>query len=160
LSGIDQSWEWPPLFGPISEAYSMRGFWGKFWHRLVYKPFMFHPSVISRALHIPQGTTFSRIFNNYLVFVLSAVMHAAVTWRYGGKCAWGRGMIFWCIQPVSFVLEVVVQFYWIKFRKNWLSWMTPAVISFIERAVGYVWVMAWLMWSVLKMTFVSQNCPA
>lgn len=26
--------EWPPLFGPPSKAYSLRYFWGIFWHKL------------------------------------------------------------------------------------------------------------------------------
>ncbi|KAM7211786.1 hypothetical protein V8F06_012823 [Rhypophila decipiens] len=30
----DQPSEWPPLFGTIADAYSLRRFWGVFWHRL------------------------------------------------------------------------------------------------------------------------------
>jgi hypothetical protein len=30
----DRPHEWPPLFGSITEAYSLRRFWGVFWHRL------------------------------------------------------------------------------------------------------------------------------
>jgi len=26
-TGLDQSWEWPPLLGQVTEAYSMRRFW-------------------------------------------------------------------------------------------------------------------------------------
>ena len=30
----DRPEEWPPLFGSISEAYTLRRFWGVFWHKL------------------------------------------------------------------------------------------------------------------------------
>ncbi|OAG10842.1 uncharacterized protein CC84DRAFT_1173178 [Paraphaeosphaeria sporulosa] len=136
-TGIDQPWEWPPLFGPVSEAYTMRRFWANFWHRLVYKSFNFHASTFTKALRIPQGTSFSRILNNCLVFVLSAIMHATVTWLYGGKCAWGRGtMVFWCIQPLSFVLEGLVQYNWKQYRKSKLWWMNASVLAAFERVAG------------------------
>ncbi|KAF2642441.1 hypothetical protein P280DRAFT_447833 [Massarina eburnea CBS 473.64] len=156
---IDQSWEWPPLFGKITEAYSMRNFWSKFWHRLVYKSFNFHSSVISRTiLRILQGTAFSRILNNCLVFVLSAVMHATVTWRYGGGCAWGRSMLFWCVQPLAFVLEGIVQVYWRRVRKNELVWVKPGILMGFERIVGYAWVVGWLMWTAPRDAFITANC--
>ncbi|KAK7187088.1 tat pathway signal sequence [Paraphaeosphaeria sporulosa] len=160
-TGIDQPWEWPPLFGPVSEAYTMRRFWANFWHRLVYKSFNFHASTFTKALRIPQGTSFSRILNNCLVFVLSAIMHATVTWLYGGKCAWGRGtMVFWCIQPLSFVLEGLVQYNWKQYRKSKLWWMNASVLAAFERVAGYGWVVAWLMWCAPKADFAFQNCRA
>ncbi|KAF1979124.1 hypothetical protein BU23DRAFT_595108 [Bimuria novae-zelandiae CBS 107.79] len=160
-TGIDQSWEWPPLFGPLTESYTMRRFWANFWHRLVYKSFNFHASTFTRMLRIPQGTPFSRILNNCLVFVLSAIMHAMVTTLYGGRCAWGRGtMVFWCIQPLSFVLEGLVQYNWKQYRKSSLSWVNTSILSAFETAVGYLWVVAWLLWSAPKAAFAFQNCPA
>jgi hypothetical protein len=33
VTGLDESWEWPPLFGPITEAYTVRRYWSIFWHR-------------------------------------------------------------------------------------------------------------------------------
>ena len=158
-TGISQSWEWPPLFGPLMEAYTMRRFWANFWHRLVYKSFSFHASTFTRLIGIPQGTSFSRILNNCLVFVFSAVMHGMVTDLYGGKCAWGRGTwVFWCIQPLSFVLEGVVQYNWKQYRKSSLSWVSPFILSAFERLIGYAWVAVWLMWSAPNAAFAFQNC--
>lgn len=161
-AGIDESWEWPPLYGPLTEAYTVRRFWATFWHRLVYKSFNFHASTFTRTLGIPQGTSFSRILNNCLVFVLSAVMHATVSMLYGRGCAWGRGtMLFWCIQPLSFVLEGVVQYYWRKCRKSsLLSRTSPSILSAYERLAGYCWVVAWLMWCAPKSDFAFVNCYA
>lgn len=35
--GIDEPEDWPSLYGSIFEAYSIRRFWGKFWHYLVQR---------------------------------------------------------------------------------------------------------------------------
>ena len=158
ILGIDQSWEWPPLFGCLSEAYSMRNFWKMFWHRLVYKSFNAHASIISSTIRIPQGTSFSRIFNNSLVFLLSAFMHATVTWKHESQCAWGRDMMFWCAQPLAFLLEGVVQRYWKAFRRTMLSRMNPFFLNAFERFIGYVWVLVWLMWCAPKRAFALNNC--
>lgn len=34
ILGLDSPSEWPPLFGSLTEAYSLRRFWGVFWHKL------------------------------------------------------------------------------------------------------------------------------
>lgn len=156
--GLDQSWEWPPLFGRISDAYTMRRFWSLFWHRLVYKSYSFHAAAISTRLGIKQGTVFSRIFNNFMVFVLSAIMHATVIWKFGSKCAWGRSMVYWVMQPLAFVLEGIVQFYWGKFKRSRLSKVRPSVLSIFERVIGYAWVMSWLVWESPKRIFALRNC--
>ena len=153
-SGVDQSWEWPPLFGSFSHAYTMRGFWSNFWHRLIYKSFNFHASTFTRTLGVPQGTSFSRILNNCLVFVMSTIMHGVVLQVHGSSRAWGRGtLIFWGVQPLSFVLEGVVQAQWRQFKKGSLWWMNQTVVSLFERVVGYAWVAAWFIWITPKSVF-------
>ena len=153
-SGVDQSWEWPPLFGSLTHAYTMRGFWSRFWHRAIYKPFNFHASTFTRLLGIPQGTSFSRILNNCLVFVLSMIMHGIVLQVHGSSRAWGRGtLVFWGVQPLSFILEGVVQSQWKQLKKSSLWWMDQTIMSIFERVIGYVWVAAWLMWITPKSVF-------
>ena len=153
-SGVDQSWEWPPLFGSFSHAYTMRGFWSNFWHRLIYKSFNFHASTFTQLLGIRQGTSFSRILNNCLVFIMSMIMHGIVLEVHNQPRAWGRGtLVFWGIQPLSFVLEGLVQYQWRQFKKSSLWWMNQTVISVFERAVGYLWVASWFIWITPKSIF-------
>lgn len=45
---LDSPTEWPPLFGSIKDATSIRGFWGKFWHRLVYRSYTSYGVFISK----------------------------------------------------------------------------------------------------------------
>ncbi|KAF3164102.1 hypothetical protein TWF788_001240 [Orbilia oligospora] len=34
LVGISRPEDWPPVLGPVQEAYSLRRFWAKTWHQL------------------------------------------------------------------------------------------------------------------------------
>ncbi|KAF2688439.1 hypothetical protein K458DRAFT_148106 [Lentithecium fluviatile CBS 122367] len=158
--GLDQSWEWPPLFGQISEAYSMRRFWSLFWHKLIYRSFNSHAATISRGVGINQKTVVSRLVNNYLVFLLSGIMHGAVMWKFGIPCAWSASMQYWLLQPVAFVLEGVVQHCWGRFGRSRLSWVRPSVLAAFERIVGYMWVVAWLVWEAPKRDSAISTCNA
>jgi hypothetical protein len=156
--GFDESWEWPPLFGQVTQAYSMRRYWSMFWHKLIYRSFNSHAAVISNALGINHKTVFSRIFNNSLVFLLSGIMHGAVLWQFGVKCAWSASMRYWLLQPVALVLEGVVQFLWEKFRRRFLNCVRPGVLGVFERVVGHTWVVTWLLWESTKRSFALAHC--
>jgi glycosyltransferase involved in cell wall biosynthesis len=116
--GLDESWEWPPVYGRIQEAYSMRRFWNMFWHRTFYKSANSHAALIMRHIFgIRRRTAFTRFLNAFLVFGMSGVMHSMVQTRLGHPCAWGRNLWYWALQPVAFVLEGIVQFFWGKVRR-------------------------------------------
>ncbi|KAL1879292.1 hypothetical protein Daus18300_001872 [Diaporthe australafricana] len=51
--GLDWLEEWPPIFGSVSHAATMRGFWAHFWHRLIYQPFSYHAGILcTRVLRL------------------------------------------------------------------------------------------------------------
>ena len=164
--GLDESWEWPPFFGQITKAWTMRRFWNMFWHRVIYRSFSRHASTISnKVLGIPPRTQLARYVDAFLVFGLSAVMHALVTARMGNKCAWIRSMLYWLMQPVAFALEALVQRVWMASgarrkmekvvggRRGWL-------VEGFERGVGFFWVLAWLVWEAPKRSFPLLSCSA
>lgn len=68
--------------------------------------------------------------------------------------------MFWCIQPLAFVLEGVVQYQWKMYRKGMLWWMNGKFVAAFERMVGYMWVVGWLMWCAPKADFAFQQCRA
>lgn len=158
--GLDESWEWPPLYGKISEAFTMRRFWSMYWHRLFYKSSTSHASLISRHIFgIKRRTAFSRIINSFLVFWISAVMHSMVQTRLGHPCAWGRNMWYWMLQPVAFIIEGVVQFVWGKAKRR-VSFLDVRMLGVFERLVGYAWVCTWLIWEAPKYSFPLATCAA
>lgn len=156
--GLDESWEWPPFFGLISEAYTVRRFWSRYWHRSVYRSFSNHAALIIRTLGVRQGTSFSRTLSAFLVFGISSVMHAIVVWKHGSPCAWGRSMFYWILQPVAFVIESVVQLYWGKLRRRVEEKLNLRALDMFERTVGYIWVCAWLVWVTTKRRTPLMNC--
>ncbi|KAE9365915.1 hypothetical protein N431DRAFT_487799 [Stipitochalara longipes BDJ] len=81
--------QWPTLFGSIVEAYSLRRFWGVFWHRLHVKPFeAYLPSFFFygeeqniERLGQEHGCVIPRKMIRALwIFLLSAICHAVVNW--------------------------------------------------------------------------------
>ncbi|KAK8023579.1 hypothetical protein PG993_011645 [Apiospora rasikravindrae] len=72
ILGWDAAEEWPPLFGSLADAYTLRRFWGVFWHRLhVYSFTLCMPS-----LHFSRNTLVGGAFGSFWVFTLSAWSHA------------------------------------------------------------------------------------
>ncbi|KAI0430339.1 hypothetical protein F5Y09DRAFT_341757 [Xylaria sp. FL1042] len=81
--------EWPCLFGSLSEAYTLKRFWGVFWHRIHIAPFqLLMPSfMIPRNQKAPQqgkgnhamldaGFQY-KTFRAFWMFFLSAICHIA-----------------------------------------------------------------------------------
>jgi hypothetical protein len=149
-SGLDEDWEWPPLFRTFADAYSMRRYWGIFWHRLIYRAFSAHAYALSSWFGLPKRGLATRLVCNMLVFAFSAVWHGAVSWQLGNRCAWNRSLMFWLWQPASFVVEGLVQAGWRRLCKT-------RYIAF-ERVVGYLWVMVWLFWSTPKRLYPLTIC--
>ena len=71
---LDEPEEWPPVYGSLSQAYPLRGFWGKFWNRLTYRTFAFYAAaLLERGFGLPRGATLHRIMFQYLIFLGSGV---------------------------------------------------------------------------------------
>ncbi|KAF2728075.1 hypothetical protein EJ04DRAFT_504692 [Polyplosphaeria fusca] len=157
--GLDQDDEWPPIMGLVSAAKTVRGFWGGFWHRILYRSFNAHAASLSHRLGFEKGTLAARMMNNFLVFMFSAVMHSAVSARIGNQCAWGRNMAFWLLQPLAFVMEGVVQALW---RRYWstvaLSKRQLQLLHGAEAVAGYCWVLCWFFWVEPKRIFPLAYC--
>jgi len=74
--------EWPPLFGSIFEATTVRKYWSCFWHALIRRSFTAHASLLSRrVLGLRRGSLEARYVDNGLVFLLSGLMHTLVDWK-------------------------------------------------------------------------------
>ncbi|TRX94168.1 hypothetical protein FHL15_004936 [Xylaria flabelliformis] len=67
----DHPSEWPPLFGNVLEAYSLRRFWGVFWQKLHVAPFSsWTPPLVYKIPALRALWT----------FLLSGVCHAVLNW--------------------------------------------------------------------------------
>ena len=70
--GLDKVKSWPPAFGPITEAYTVRRFRAIFWHKYQQQK-MAKPAayVIHEILRVPNGTLLSRYMHLFLTFLIS-----------------------------------------------------------------------------------------
>lgn len=155
--GLDETWEWPPIFSSILEMYSVRRYWGRFWHMIIYKSFSAHSATILWYCGMREKTAVSRFTRDASVFALSAAMHGAADWRMNPMCLLSRSHIFWFFQPVAFAAEGLMQHLWEKYTYRGgeaSSKATPAV----ERVVGHLWAFAFMYWCMPKRLYPSLKC--
>ncbi|KAL6237673.1 hypothetical protein BDW75DRAFT_238093 [Aspergillus navahoensis] len=81
---FDDPEEWPPLFGNPLEAYSVRRFWGRFWHRLTVPTYVFYARLVSRRLmRVRPGWALKKTVTALLVFTISGLSHSLDGWALG-----------------------------------------------------------------------------
>ena len=151
--GIDEPEDWPRLYGSVFEAYTMRRFWGKFWHRLVQRSYVAHGSVISRKiLRLPPGSVADRICVSVSVFLTSGVVHAFITVQHGFKCGYWEDLGFFMMSHAALLGEDGVQ------RATSQAFGTTWQKGWTCRVLGYTWVFGFLFWVLPKHQYAKVLC--
>jgi hypothetical protein len=163
LLKIDTPEEWPSLFGDITQAYTVRRHWSRFWHVLIYRAFSAHVALFtSKILGMKRRSPVARYVNNCLVFVFSGLMHLLVDSLLGAKACSRcgcRGILWWySMQPVAMMIEAVVHEAYLRIQKRLMLLRQPICMSGVERAIGYMWVICWLVWSIEMTQFPFMHC--
>ncbi|KAF6816314.1 hypothetical protein CPLU01_13875 [Colletotrichum plurivorum] len=147
---LDDPEDWPPLFGSFAEAWSVRRFWGRFWHRIAT------PTLTRWALLCVKGrwgkprTALEKTTVAFGVFILSGVMHATAAWRTGQKFA-GRDVWFFSANFLVIAVEIIVSWLYkrvLKGSKLHEAISTSPFLSAATRTLGFIWVFAWFFWAV------------
>ncbi|KAJ7240390.1 membrane bound O-acyl transferase family-domain-containing protein [Mycena haematopus] len=127
---VSRPQDWPPLFGTLMDATSVRTFWARGWHQLFRRPLCKHADFFLR----PDRSAASSWVRMCFVFALSGfVHHLGETvpmgfWRSGS-------LIFFSIQPVAMAVETLFAF---SSQRAGAVLPTP-----VNKALGLVWVVAW-----------------
>ncbi|KAF4435899.1 hypothetical protein F53441_13407 [Fusarium austroafricanum] len=149
MLGLSQPEDWPHLNGSISACYTVRGFWGKFWHQLYRKTFTsLGDFVPDRIFRLRRGTLVSRYTRLFLAFLMSGLMHHCIGHLYlFAADAMFASERFYAIQAVGIAFEDAVQA------------MTAHVhIPMpVRRVVGYIWVLVFLSWSTPISSYPSMR---
>jgi hypothetical protein len=133
----DQPAQWPALFGSIAEAYSLRRFWGVFWHRLhiaVYDAYM--PSFLHHFCD-QQHSGYRNIGNGVRalwIFMSSALFHSAVHWLVSGNGHTVQQVKFFLSNYALCLLETVA--------RQALKGKVVSDGGLWARLFGYAWVLA------------------
>lgn len=163
--------QWPPLFGSITEAYTLRQFWGSvhpihvshpsqrsawltplprnFWHQLFRWPMQGISAFLCRdILRLPRPSLVERYLNITLVFCISSCLHLAIDGRAGIMLPQTGSLRCFLIQPVGIILEDGVQALYRRLHGG------NAPQSKWTRMVGYIWV-----WTFLSLVAPMYNFP-
>ncbi|KAA8652632.1 hypothetical protein EYZ11_010339 [Aspergillus tanneri] len=76
MLGIDSPDDWPPLFGSVWDAYTVRNIWSKYLHQIFRWPFTSLSRFLTReVLDLPKRSALERYTNVLFVFTLSGLVH-------------------------------------------------------------------------------------
>ncbi|KAH8776175.1 hypothetical protein BGZ57DRAFT_953307 [Hyaloscypha finlandica] len=177
-SGLCPPAAWPPLFGSLSDAYTLRGFWGyvpftsystskniswdkelvlmmkfsSYWHKLMRAVVESLASWISTSLlRLNKGTAISKYFRIFLAFLISGILHVTVDMEFGIPFLHSPAPRFFFMQALGIMFEEAVERAWRSYSPY--SPFEIGLNGFERRRrwarwVGYGWVWAFFVWTV------------
>ncbi|KIL63497.1 hypothetical protein M378DRAFT_164366 [Amanita muscaria Koide BX008] len=135
---ISEPREWPPLFGHVHDAYSLRTFWGRSWHQVLRWPGVSHGRFLAyELLHLHRKSKVAYLVQLYTTFAITALIHVGGEYTFLGYWSHRHALRFFLLQPIAITVEEFV----IQTGRN-LSIQGP------WRLLGYLWVLAWLTYTV------------
>ena len=153
---IDQPADWPPMFGSIREAYSIRRFWGRFWHKIIVQPYTQFGKLFSRkGLCLKPGSSGDKVCVVFTIFLLSGVAHAAVGYQLGDRCGWMQDILWFCGNAIAGAGELWAEGLLQRLAKRAGLRLQNRAVS---KAAGFIWVFLFFFWSVPKWQYPKLRC--
>ncbi|KAF9884564.1 hypothetical protein FE257_001449 [Aspergillus nanangensis] len=140
--GVTSPHDWPPFFGSLREAYTLRGFWGKWWHQQLRWPLTSYSNFITRRVLKLTRSPLERYLNNALVFAQSGIVHVYFNWIKGVQDGDVGCMAFYISFVAGYFLEDHVQGLWRKAFDRTSA--QESSLWLLERLVGALWVATFL----------------
>lgn len=151
ILGVDNIGDWPPLYGNLLDAWSVKRFWGRYWHRLMTTTYSRYACMFSRTIcrSSPRSST-DKILVAFGIFAISGLGHALINWRHG-EVALARDPMFFLANFVVVAFEVYIS----RIAKRCLTKSTyeSCAGGWQLRMLGYIWVGFWLLWIVPRWEF-------
>lgn len=161
-TGISEPADWPPFFGRMRDAYTIRYFWGRFWHQWLRGPLSATSLFVSRSvLSLPRRSLLEWYTNVMITFTLSAAVHVA------NDVIGGKGVEIGTIaQFQGFAVAMLIE----DAAQALASWVfgsgkspdskNKAPTSVWRLAIGYLWVQVVLFVVVPWYLYPSGRMPA
>ncbi|KAK8108371.1 hypothetical protein PG984_014172 [Apiospora sp. TS-2023a] len=102
---LSEPGDWPPLYGALGEAWSVRRFWGIRWHQTLRKTFGSHAKQLVKCSGLSPDGFIGRYASLTIVFAMSGLLHwvadriLRVPWAESGA------MPFFLLQALGVVVE-------------------------------------------------------
>ncbi|PPR01958.1 hypothetical protein CVT24_011107 [Panaeolus cyanescens] len=135
--GLSKPRNWPDMFASPREAYTIRRFWGIFWHKLFRRIFTTHADFIASKLQLPKTGLFQRYFKTFVIFGFSGILHLGGDAIAMHSITDSGLMITFLLQAVAIMTEDGVL---------WLLGRAGLRRSRFTKMVGYVYVFLWFSW--------------
>jgi hypothetical protein len=166
---------WPPLFGSLNEAYTMRRYYNKFWPQTMRKAFTIHSRfIVHKICRVNASSPYSRQAITMGVFVISGAIHAIVG-SVSERCSNANQLRYYLAVGAALWFEDVVQALFNRFRqqgvktahtttntKNFTlrypSWIHKSVSLIKWKYLGYVWVIFFQFWMIPNSYFPYEAC--
>ncbi|OAX78874.1 hypothetical protein ACJ72_06815, partial [Emergomyces africanus] len=162
--GLSSPSEWPPLFNSMWDAYTLRNYWGKFWHQIPRWSFTSLSNYLTRhILNLPRPSLLERYLNIPIVFSLSGLMHATFLAGAGisSPDCWRGSMLYFTSFTLGFMIEDASQALW---RRLGVEGSQPTAASkgmaTFKRVVGMLWVMTFMCMTVPLFSYPLSRLPA
>ncbi|KAI9754892.1 MAG: hypothetical protein M4579_004492 [Chaenotheca gracillima] len=153
---LDAPEDWRPLFGSPLQAYSIRRFWTKFWHKLTAPSCASSGRWINRELlGMAPGSRNEKTFIAFWTFFLSGICHAVSDWQGGELGMPMDDVYFFVANFVAGAVEtVVVQLANRALKNNGHDRLQQILWSDAgRRIIGFVWVLGFFFWITPKWQF-------
>ncbi|KAF3916803.1 hypothetical protein ABW20_dc0108733 [Dactylellina cionopaga] len=145
-TGISEPKNWPPAFGSPKDSYTLRLFWGKFWHQTLRWHFSKPAQFLTHGvLRLPKKGLVQRYVGIFFVFALSGLMHSNQSYMllknetYAiREMQWVREMVFFIVMAAGITIEDGVQ--WLFRSEKVRKGEEKEGFVLWKRIVGYVWV--------------------
>lgn len=147
----NQPAEWPPIYGDIRKAYTLRGLWGDFWHRLVVIPYSNVGNLLARrCFGLSPRSLAGKLVVAGTVFGLSGIVHAVVAIHMGDEQWWYLDIVWFML---NFAACTVEGFVCAKFAR----WKGCTRNGRALKCLGFLWVYLFLFWSVPKWQYAKTH---
>ncbi|EAU36847.1 predicted protein [Aspergillus terreus NIH2624] len=158
IIGLSTPVDWPPLFNSTLDAWTLRRFWGLYWHQWLRWPFTAMATfLVRKLLRISKPGPVYRYIHVLCVFSLSGILHLindvlqGVPWRESGA------LLFFCSFTLGFMIEDGIQELWHQITGKYAKTQSyrgdnegrskdtaSTVTPLWKRLVGFLWVWVWM----------------
>ncbi|GFG05006.1 hypothetical protein IFM61606_02643 [Aspergillus udagawae] len=150
---LDNPEDWTPLFGSPLQAYSIRRFWTKFWHRLTVAPCVSSGRLITRRVAgFRPGSQHEKVFIAFWAFLLSGICHVVADWAAGEPCYPVDDMFFFIANFLAGAIESAIgkrlEHAMKKSKNSKVRWLFRSGI--VRQIIGYAWVLGFMFWITPK----------
>jgi hypothetical protein len=149
---------WPPLFGDITQAYTLRRWYSHFWHKAMRKAFTAHAAIVTeKCFGLRKHTVSRQSIIVLLSFMFSGIMHCVTGWHsrpYSNN--FGPLRAFMLIGIFMLIEQVVQSAYFVVHEKLGVPWTRLEVVFW--RVAGYFWVVFFMMDITISSSFTYFHC--